>query len=125
MASKSKPILYIVWIVAMLLVGVGIGLYINQTKGQTAQAPSSTTTVTASVVPAKEMSASITGVGLQQQPTLAAVTTTGTVYQAQAGNTFQTLSVQAFQPSSQPAELSPGYTNYVPPQGTVGTTPAK
>jgi hypothetical protein len=123
--KSTRFVLYAIWIGGMLILGIGAGELIVQSRDAAASEPTSSAVATANIVPAVVVSPTITGLSMQPLPATVQVTGAGTVYQAQAGNTFQTLSTQVYQPSGQPSELNPGFTNYVPPQGTVGTSPAQ
>lgn len=118
---QLRSMVVVVWALAAIALGVGVGLLLTPKPAQ--QAVTAPTQVqTADLSMAKPSTAAI----IDTAPVSAVLSGTVTpvqVTQAQAGEPVQTVSSNFLQPTAVPTAYVTGYSAYQNLQGNIGTTP--
>ncbi|HEY2003984.1 MAG TPA: hypothetical protein VGH44_02620 [Candidatus Saccharimonadia bacterium] len=120
--SSLKPLLWVVWALATIAAGAGIGQLILQSRtADTTQPP--TPIAEATIQPATAATPAIGLAATPAQPNLTVQPATS-IQQAQAGSPASLMATSAYQPASGPDSLQPGFRSELQIQGQIGTSPS-
>jgi hypothetical protein len=122
---QLRVALWIVWIAAVILGGIGIGRLIVTTRNapQTrAEAPVPVAKAAVNVTPLAE-AASLRVAPIAPVPATLTATPATAVAQAQAGSPFQTAAISTLQTAD--ASVQPGFAPFGRVQGQIGTDPVR
>jgi len=117
-----KSLIWIIWALATIAAGVGIGRLIVQSRPAAITEPPAPI-AEATIQPA---AAHTTAIGLAATPAQPSLTVrpASSVQQAQAGSPAAVMSTSALQATSNPDSLQPGFASEVHIQGQIGTSPS-
>jgi hypothetical protein len=120
---QIRLILGLIWVLAAVMAGIGIGRLIHNasTPLAKAEAPVPVASAQIQVLAASAfLTPAIIAENIYVQPTLRVESSTA-VNQAQVGTVITTLNSSMYQPATEPDSLQPGFNHFGRPQGTIGT----
>jgi hypothetical protein len=110
--------LYLVWALAAVTAGIGVGIMLNSSRLTITQEPPVPVATMTLAVAADQSAGGVVKAATPAQPDLK-VAPGSSVPQAQAGNPFEVMSATTYQPATA-SQLQPGYTPAGLPQGNLG-----